>query len=290
MNSEAAKFSVVVPVYNEETAVASLLDKLGALLKNQPAEIIAVDDGSTDKSPVILDSYAAEGKIKLIRHSRNQGYGSALKSGIHAAGADKIVIIDADGSYPPETILPLLERSAQAEMVVAARKSGFKIEPVVRRFFKWMVLRLLHYLAGFEVPDLNSGLRVFSKNFATQYFSILPNGFSFTSTITLIHLSEGCRVEFVPVDYLAREGKSKFRMGELFSLSLLVLRTIMYFNPLRFFVPLSLIIVALALSIGFFSIFALHHFMDVTTSVLLVTSVQTFCLGLLADLLLRLRK
>ena len=175
-------------------------------------------------------------------------------------------------------------------MVVGARKSGFKIEPVVRRFFKWVVLKLLHYLAGFEVPDLNSGLRVFSKKMSAQYFSILPNGFSFTSTITLIHLSEGCRVEFVPVNYQVRKGKSKFRMGEFFSLSLLVLRTIMYFNPLKFFVPLSIFIVALALFIAFFSIFVLRHFMDVTTSVLLVSAVQTFALGLIADLLLRLRK
>lgn len=123
-----------------------------------------------------------------------------------------------------------------------------------------------------------------------KYFSILPQAFSFTSTITLVFLSEGYRVEYIDIDYHPRQGKSKFRSADFWSMLLLLLRTIMYFNPLKFFVPFSLLIVILALAIAFYSIFVLKHFMDVTTSVLLVSAVQTFCLGLLADLLLRLKK
>jgi len=290
MTAETPKFSVIIPVFNEESALPSFLEKLFSALAGKDAEIIVVDDGSTDNGAGILERYAMESKIKLVRHNQNQGYGSALKSGLRATSAEKVLIIDADGSYSPENIPALLERSDKFEMVVASRKSGFKVEPLLRRFFKWLVLRMLHYLAGYEVPDLNSGMRLFNKSIALKYTSILPEGFSFTSTITLIFLSEGFSIDYIGIDYQPREGKSKFRLSELSSLSLLLLRTIMYFNPLRFFIPLSLILVALALAIAFFSIFVLGKFMDVTTVVILLSAVQTFILGLLADLLLRLKK
>jgi glycosyltransferase involved in cell wall biosynthesis len=290
MTAQALGLSVVLPVYNEETALKPLLDGLFAALKDQAAEIIAVDDGSTDSSAEILSREAEAGKLKFIRHQKNQGYGAALKSGLRAAKAEKVVIIDADGSYDPTDIPLLVAKSGQAEMVVGARKSGFKIEPVLRRVLKFCVLRLLRYLAGFEVPDLNSGLRLFNKNLALKYISLLPPGFSFTSTLTLIFLSEGYGVEFVNINYRPRQGKSKFRINELFSLSLLLLRTIMYFNPLKFFIPLSALLFLLALAVGLVSIFALGKFMDVTTSVLMVSAMQIFVLGLLADLLLRLKK
>jgi len=290
MTSENPKFSVIVPVFNEESALPSFLEKLFSVLNGKEAEIIVVDDGSTDNGAGIMERYALESKIKLVRHNQNQGYGSSLKSGMRAASAEKVLIIDADGSYGPENIPALLERSDKFEMVVASRKSGFKVEPLLRRVFKWLVLGMLRYLAGYDVPDLNSGLRLFNKSIALKYASILPEGFSFTSTITLIFLSEGFSIDYINIDYQPREGKSKFRLSELSSLSLLLLRTIMYFNPLKFFIPLSLVLAALAIAIALFSIFALGKFMDVTTVVILLAAVQTFILGLLADLLLRLKK
>jgi glycosyltransferase involved in cell wall biosynthesis len=290
MTADRPQFSVIVPVYNEESALPAFLEKLFTTLNGKSAEVIAVDDGSTDGGAGILERYSLEGKLKLVRHHRNRGYGASLKSGMRAASAEKVLIIDADGSYPLEKIPELMDRADNFEMVVAARKSGFKVEPLVRRIFKWLVLRMLHYLAGYEIPDLNSGLRVFNKELALKYASLLPEGFSLTSTITLIFLSEGFRIEYIPIDYQPREGKSKFRLSELSSLSLLLLRTIMYFNPLKFFIPLSLAVLALALAVSFFSIFVLHKFMDVTAVVLLVAAVQTFIFGLLADLLLRLKK
>lgn len=290
MTAENPQFSVIVPVFNEETALPAFLEKLFPVLSGRDAEIIVVDDGSVDNSPGILDRYARESKIRLVRHRQNQGYGSALKSGLRAASAEKVLIIDADGSYAPEDIPSLLDRSGKFEMVVASRKSGFKVEPVIRRVFKWLVLKMLHYLAGYDIPDLNSGLRLFNKSIALKYASILPEGFSFTSTITLIFLSEGFRIEYVAIDYHPRKGKSKFRLSEFSSLSLLLLRTIMYFNPLKFFIPLSLALLFLATAIALFSVFALGKFMDVTTVVVLLSAVQTFILGLLADLLLRLKK
>jgi glycosyltransferase involved in cell wall biosynthesis len=290
MTAETPKFSVIIPVFNEESALPSFLENLFSVINGRDMEVIVVDDGSTDQGAGILERYAMESKIKLVRHNHNQGYGSSLKSGLRAASAEKVLIIDADGSYSPENIPALLERSDRYEMVVASRKSGFKVEPLLRRVFKWLVLRMLHYLAGYQIPDLNSGMRLFNKSTALKYASILPEGFSFTSTITLIFLSEGFSIEYFDIDYQPRAGKSKFRLSELSSLSLLLLRTIMYFNPLKFFIPLSLALVTLALAISFFSIFVLKRFMDVTAVVILLSAVQTFIVGLLADLLLRLKK
>jgi len=290
MNPEKSAYSIVIPIYNEESAIGDLLEKIISLIKAKPVELLVVDDGSTDKSPEILANYAQAGKIKLVQHKKNQGYGSALKTGIHQASGEKIIIMDGDGSYPAEKILELMEKSHSAEMVVGKRRAKPGVEPILRRIFKWLVVKMVKYLAGFEIQDLNSGLRIFPKEIARKYFPILPNHFSFTSTLSLIFLSEGYRIEYQEIDYQPRQGKSKFSLGEVLPLSLLLLRTIIYFNPLKFFIPLSLVLMALALMVAIYSIFILEKFMDVSTIVLLIFAVQVFILGLLADLVLRLRR
>jgi len=290
MDDEKPNFSVIVPVYNEEKGIGEFLDRLLLTVKDQPVEVVVVDDGSEDETPETLTIYRAEDGIKVVTHEKNCGYGAAIKSGLRAASADKVLIIDGDGSYPPEKIPLLLERSESAEMVVAARRSDFGVEPLSRRILKWLIVRLTKWLSGFEIQDLNSGMRLFSKSVALKYLSILPEGFSLTSTLTLIFFSDSHSVEYVDIDYLPRKGESKFRLKELGSLSLLLLRTLIYFNPLKFFVPLSLLLVLLAILVAAVSIFALGKFMDVTTVVLLIAGIQAFILGLLADLILRLKK
>ncbi len=290
MVPENPEYSIIVPVHNEEPAIGDFLDRLLEAVKGKNAEVIVVDDGSTDQTPTVLSIYQGEEDLRVFSHERNQGYGSALKTGLRQARAEKVAIIDGDGSYPPEKMPALLSRSPDAEMVVGARKGGLGKEPVLRTALKWMIGKLARWLSGFEIKDLNSGLRVFRKSVALKYLSLLPEGFSFTSTLTLIFLSDGFRVDYLEIDYQPRRGKSKFRLIELHSLSLLLLRTLLYFNPLKFFVPLSLLLFLLAISVAAVSIFSLHKFMDVTTVVLIIASIQTFILGLLADLILRLKK
>ena len=284
------KVSIIIPVYNEETGIGELLEKLLPIAQELGAEVIVVDDGSRDGTGEILAGYFEQGKIQLITHSENQGYGRAIKSGLQRAGGEKILILDGDGSYPLEAIPELVKKSEQAEMVVGARKSGLKVEPIMRRLFKWLINKLLRYLAGYQVRDLNSGMRIFSRSLVLPFLSLLPDGFSFTSTLSLIFLSQGWNIEYLEIAYQPRKGKSKFSFREIFPLSLLLLRTIIYFNPLKFFVPLSIFLFFLALFVALFSIFVLGKFMDVTTAVLLIGAVQVFVLGLLADLILRLKK
>lgn len=290
MENEGLKYSVIVPVYNEEKAIGDFLDRLLEVVKEKPVEVIVVDDGSTDDSSVNLSIYRTEEGVKVVTHAKNLGYGAAIKSGLRQAQAEKVLLIDADGSYPPEKIPLLFDRSESSEMVVAARSSDFGVEAVSRRILKWLIVRLVRWLSGFEIKDLNSGMRLFSKSVALKYLSILPDGFSFTSTLTLSFLSDGYFVDYIDIDYQPRKGESKFRLYELNSLALLLLRTLIYFNPLKFFAPLSLLLILLAAVVSSVSIFVLRKFMDVTASVLLVSAVQVFILGLLADLILRLKR
>jgi hypothetical protein len=174
-------------------------------------------------------------------------------------------------------------------MVVGARGSGVMEEPVIRTMVKSLILRLLRSLGDVDVPDLNSGLRLMKRDQAVRYFHLLPDGISFTSTITLILLSEGARVKYVPIDYFARAGSSKVRpFRDTLGILTLILRTFLYFNPLKVFLPLSLGLLFVALAVGFVSI-AAGKFMDVTTVVFLLAAVQVFVLGLLADLVAKRR-
>jgi glycosyltransferase involved in cell wall biosynthesis len=288
MNS---KLSVVIPAYNEEATITKVIEGLLASTKT-PVEIIVVDDASTDQTAKVLAPLVEAGKLRLVRHSKNRGYGACLKSGIHAAQGEWIAILDGDGTYPTDRLDEFLALTDHAEMVVGSRSGQVVVEPWLRSLVKRFIRFLLRWLARIEVPDLNSGLRLFRKSTAQKYLHLLPDGLSFTATITLVMLSEGYPVEFLPINYFPRRGsKSKFHpIYDTGNLLVLLLRTLLYFNPLKVFVPLSIFMVALALAIAFFSIFVLGKFMDVTTVVMLVASVQVFITGLLADLITKLKR
>ena len=239
------KVSVVIPAFNEEQGVGpvvvELLETLGR--HGLEAEIIVVDDGSTDKTA----SAAAAAGARVLRHRSNRGYGAALKSGISAASNDYVVITDADGTYPSKYIPELLASLETADMVVGARTGANVKIPLVRRPAKWLLNRLANYMTNSKIPDLNSGLRAFRRNVAMQYFTILPDQFSWTTTITLAMHCDKYAVTYLPIDYLARKGRSKIVPWDAGSFAILILRTAMLFRPLRVFIP----VVMLCLIYGF---------------------------------------
>ena len=241
----AMKVSVVIPAFNEEQGVGpvvvELLETLGR--HGLEAEIIVVDDGSTDKTA----SAAAAAGARVLRHRSNRGYGAALKSGISAASNDYVVITDADGTYPSKYIPELLASLETADMVVGARTGANVKIPLVRRPAKWLLNRLANYMTNSKIPDLNSGLRAFRRNVAMQYFTILPDQFSWTTTITLAMHCDKYAVTYLPIDYLARKGRSKIVPWDAGSFAILILRTAMLFRPLRVFIP----VVMLCLIYGF---------------------------------------
>jgi len=282
--------TIVIPVYNEGESVIRTVDDIHCALKTAGVdgyEIVVVDDGSTDDAAAPSEGCHA----RLVSHPVNMGYGAALKTGIRAARGDTIVIIDADGTYPPDRIPDLLAGMADSDMVVAARTSRNVHIPLLRKVPKEVLRWLASYVVDRKIPDLNSGLRSFRKEVARQYFHILPQGFSFTSTITLAMIADNYRVRFISTDYHARHGKSKIRpVRDTSGFFTMIVRTCMYFYPLRVFFPLTCFFAALAGAKFVYDIMyqPVGRFVISQSALLLsVVAVQIFVLGLVADLIVR---
>jgi len=275
--------SVIIPAYNEADGIGEVVRNLEELFSrnNFIYEIIVINDGSTDQTGEI----ARRAGVTVLEHTVNRGYGASLKDGIKSANYEDILILDADGTYPQDAIPTLISEAANYEMVVGSRTGGSVAIPPHRRFPKWLLRKMADYLVGMKIPDLNSGLRIFKKNTALKFFNILPNGYSFTTTITVALLSNNYRVKYIPINYNKRTGKSKFRpIQDTFNLLNLILRTSLYFNPLKIFVPFSLILFLLAVLVFIYSKFFTPQVMDITIIVIIMTAVQILALGLIADL------
>jgi len=232
--------SIIIPAYNEENAIGGVLKNLSNL--NIPGEIIIVDDGSSDGTYDNAASVAGQlSNVKIFRHEVNRGYGASIKTGIRHAEGDIIVICDADGTYPVGEIPKLIQylNNNDYDMAVGAR--SMQSVSIIRRPAKWLLNRLANYLVDYKIPDLNSGLRAFRKDLALKYFSLLPSGFSLTTTITLALISNNYRVKFIPIVYNKRTGRSKIRpVRDTLNFLQLIIRMIVYFNPLKIFLPTSL--------------------------------------------------
>ena len=283
--------SIVIPAYNEENGIAPVLEELEETLESlelgMPVEVIIVNDGSSDKTSEAIEPFLGE-LIKLVDHPENRGYGASLKTGIRHAQHPWILITDADGTYPNEFIPDVLEHHGDYEMVVGARIGEKAHIPLIRRPPKWALRKLASTLSNQHIPDLNSGFRLMKRVVVEKYFNILPNGFSFTTTITLAMFSAGYNVRYVPINYHRREGKSKIHpIKDTLNFVKLIIRTIIYFDPLRVFIPVALSFFLASLAVGFGSYFALGELMDVTTVVLFITAVQLLAIGMLADMLNR---
>jgi glycosyltransferase involved in cell wall biosynthesis len=229
--------SVVIPAYNEEAGVSAQVESVRRVLHAHGIahEILIVDDGSEDRTA----EQALQAQARVLRHPANRGYGAAIKTGIMAAKYDTIVITDADGTYPSEEIPRLLADLDTADMAVGARTGDNVNIPLVRRpakaFLSWLAARI----AGEAIPDLNSGLRVFRRECIRQYFSILSDRFSFTTTSTLAFIADGYSVVYHPINYYRRVGVSKIRPRHFMDFIILVLRMAMLFQPLKVFTPLA---------------------------------------------------
>ncbi len=234
--------SIVIPAFNEEGAVADGVREVLAVMERVGVdfELVVVDDGSEDRTA----EQAEQAGARVVSLPENQGYGAALKAGINRTQYDVIVITDADGTYPADSIPVLLDELDEYDMVVGARVGEHVAIPLARRPAKWFLRRLASYLAGREIPDLNSGLRVMRRTLVKRFEHLLPSGFSFTTTITLASLCSGSLVRYSPIDYRKRIGDSKIRPTHAVEFLLLILRTIVYFNPLKVFIPLGAVFFA----------------------------------------------
>ena len=281
--------TIVVPAFNEEDGIEGVVSRLDALKLAVPVEILVVDDGSTDGTAKVLERLKTRfPKLRVEKHIVNRGYGAALKTGFARASHEVVVITDGDGTYPENKIEELLARIDDgADMAVGSRTGADVNIPLVRRPAKAFLRRLASFLAGTPIPDLNSGLRAIRRELVMMYRPILPSGFSFTTTITLASLTNDHRVDYVPIDYAKRSGASKIRpIRDTIGFTALILRTVMYFNPLKVFVPLALLI---GLGLGgslYYDCFVVSPAnLSDKTVILFIAFFHVLAVGTLADLI-----
>jgi len=275
--------TAVIPAYNEEAGISITLRELRSVLEElaRPWEILVVDDGSTDATAERATQEGAE----VIRLPRNRGYGAALKAGIARARYELVVLMDADGTYPATAIRALLEQEPGFDMVVGSRTGADVHVPAVRRPAKWFLGVLASYLAGQKIPDLNSGLRVVRRSLVERYEHILPSGFSFSTTITLAALCNEGLVHYHPIDYRPRLGNSKIRPVDAFSFLMLVLRTVVFFNPLKVFIPIGAVLFLIGFAKFVWDLFVGNFSETVVMGFL--GAVVVWCVGLLSDQIAR---
>jgi glycosyltransferase involved in cell wall biosynthesis len=276
--------TIVIPAYNEEEGVGPTVVGVREALEGGPYdfEIVVVDDGSTDNTAAEAEQHGA----RLIRQPTNGGYGSALKAGIQQTDSDFVVITDADGTYPFDAIPKLMDLAADADMVVGSRSAHDVSSPLIRRPAKWVLRRLASYLANREIPDLNSGLRVMRRSVLSKFLHILPQGFSFTMTITLSMLCNGYRVKYEPIVCSKRIGASKIRAVDAVSFLILVLRTVVLFNPLKVFLPFGAVLFVTGAVKLIYDLFLMN--ISETAVMAILGACLVWAVGLLADLIVRL--
>ena len=276
------EYSVLVPVYNEEQALEETLKIIKEVMNtlNNLNEIIAINDGSKDRSFSVLSKIS---DISVINNPYNLGYGASLKKGLLQAKGKYIIITDADGTYPFTAIPQMVSFLKEYDMVVGARKQTKNI-PLMRRPAKAMLSFLANILAGRKIPDLNSGLRVFKKDMALQFMNLYPNGFSFTTTITLAAMTNGFTVKYIPIPYFKRKGKSSISPARDFiGFILLIVRIMTYFDPLKFFLLPGLFLMLAGFGYGVFQYIVIDNLAELPI-ILILAGLQLCFLGLLADL------
>ena len=263
--------TIIIPCFNEADAIEQTVRQIIETLsfeRDRTWEVIVVDDGSTDESKERLRTLSQEQQqapLRVVMHSRNLGYGAALKSGIQRSRSELICITDADGTYPNERIPELLKLAEERDMVVGARIGQDVKYSKIRSIPKMVLVPWVSFLCGSHVPDMNSGLRVFRRDAAMRYLKILPDGFSFTTTITICFLRNRRDVLFTPINYSKRIGRSHIKpIKDTLRFVQLITRTGMYFAPMRLLMPIFLFFTTLFSISAIFDIFVLQDITDKT--------------------------
>jgi glycosyltransferase involved in cell wall biosynthesis len=277
------RLSIVIPVFNEAENLERLIRQIDAL-QLPAAEIIVVDDGSTDGSADIAIAAGAN----VVRHPYNIGNGAAIKSGIRAAKGKLLLFMDGDGQHRPEDIPKLLAESDTYHMVIGARAKGSKLR--LHRYAANSLYNLLaSYVTRFKVKDLTSGFRVLSRPDGLRFIDLLPNTFSYPTTLTLAFLRSGLTVKYVPIQTLYRSGQSKISLladGVRFLLIITKIATL--FSPFRVFLPVSAFFFFTGLGYYLYTYVTQHRFTNMAVF-LLTTAVIVFMLGLVSEQIALLR-
>lgn len=280
----APDLTVVLPAYNEAGHVGSVIEQVRQLYPQ--AEILLVDDASTDTTA----DEACRAGATVLRHPYNKGNGAAVKTGLRHARGRHVVLMDADGQHDPAEIPHLLGQLEAYDLVVGARDPAAQAS-WLRRAGNRALNGLARYLTGRPIPDLTSGFRAARSEPLREFVHLLPNGYSYPTTMTLAFLKAGYSVDFVPIRSSRRQGgKSGIRLlrdGTRFVL--IMLRMITLFTPLKVFFPVSVVLFLLScLSTGYTFFTERLHIPN--SAVLFFTmSIIVFLIGLVSEQIAMLR-
>ena len=240
-NSKKFKYSIIIPCYNEDETIEQIIINVQNLikLKTIDAEIIVVNDGSTDNSKKFILKH----EVKLIDNLNNSGLGASLKNGILNSKSDFVVFIDSDGQHKISDLENIILHSKENDIVISERPIGSDFSKF-RAIGKFIIRLFLIYLTGKKIIDFNSGLRAIKRNKLLKILNLLPDRFSFvtTSLLMFIHLNE--EIKFVSIYNKERTtGKSFVNIFSFFSTFAYLINLSIIFKPLKIFVPFSLTII-----------------------------------------------
>lgn len=275
--------TIVLPAYNEEQAIGKVMDDIHQAMKETKYryEILVVDDQSDDRTVEIAQSKNA----RIVKRVFRGGSGASRRTGILAAEGDIIVMLDADGTYEAAAIPKMLSFFPDYDQVNGARTSEQGTLKFLRAPAKWLIRMLACYLTGVNIPDLNTGLKAFKKDIMKKYLWVLPDGFSCVTTMSLAFLANGYAVKYIPTAYYPRIGKSKFHpVKDTAAYMNTVVRMVMYFKPLRVFMPLCGLLILFGILKSVLSLIFTSTLQE-SDIIIFMAAVMTGVLGLIADLI-----
>ncbi|MBC8504244.1 MAG: glycosyltransferase family 2 protein [Chloroflexi bacterium] len=285
MSNDSPHVSIIIPAYNEANNIVEIIRKIREVLQGTEHEILVIDDGSGDETSL----RAEEAGVKVIRHPYNIGNGASIKTGIRNARGEILVMLDADGQHPPEDIPRLLDKIGPYDMAVGARTSDSDTD-LHRNFANTVYNLLASYISGTKVEDLTSGFRAVKAEAVRGFVYLLPNRFSYPTTITLATLRSGRSLVYVPIKGRRRIGKSNIRLlKDGLRFLIIILRIATIYSPLKIFIPASALMFLTGVGYGLFKVIFLNTRYGPTSAMLMTISVVVFMVGLVSEQIAQLR-
>ena len=284
-------FSLIIPVFNEEESINNLFNKLKNIKEiKEDIEIILVDDCSTDKSYDYLKQNSSNVNAIIIKNEKNRGYGYSIKEGVKIAKNNVIAISDCDGTYPVEEILKMFEifNLNNADMIIGKRNFKNSSNSFIKNFGRALIGKVVNKLTDENIPDFNSGLRLFKKHFLIEDINLYPDGFSLTTTLTILMKLSNKKVINHEISYLPRIGKSKIIAYDFFRFLKLILYLTFYFKPFKILLPIN-IIFALAFFVSFIYDIINFNLTDKTLLFLFI-SINMAMLSFIVEMIIKRRK
>ena len=280
--------TIVMPAYNEEHSIRATLEQLRPICERRGWRIIVVDDGSTDGTSGVVKALLPLDYLQIIEHPVNRGYGAALKTGIRAADTVWVATMDSDGQHRVEDLIFLYESLIDFDLIIGKRTQRIH-SPLWRMPGKWLLQGMAIFLMRRTIPDLNSGMRIFRREVLVKYLHLFPDGFSFSTTSTMIFMNRGYAVDFLPITVNERVGKSTVKLSTGFNTLLLILRLAMLLDPLRLFLPVSFALIGIGL-LWTLPFLIMQEGYSIGALLLIMNGVLIFVVALLSDQIAALRK